>query len=82
MIPITLYLPSSRELSAAEVKQHIYIMSSDNDLDGGAQRPLLADSGEPEYGTADAPALASCEQSERGTFTRNLGAIGQSNAYI
>jgi len=55
-------------------------MSLDNDPDSGVQRPLLADSGETEYGTVDGVAVASSEQSERGTFTRNLGAIGQSNS--
>ncbi|TVY36193.1 b(0,+)-type amino acid transporter [Lachnellula subtilissima] len=50
-------------------------MSLDNDPDSGAQRPLLENSGEPEYGTVDGVAVASSEQSERGTFTRNLGAI-------
>ena len=66
---------SSHELSLLKSKQCIHTMSSNNEPDDGVQRPLLADTGEPEYGTADGAATASSEQLERGTFTRNLGAI-------
>lgn len=48
-------------------------MSQSDHFDDGAQRPLLADHGEPDYGVADetgsSPALG------QGTFTRNLGAL-------
>ena len=48
-------------------------MSPNNQLDDGAQRPLLVNQGEQEYGGTDedAPSAAPAQ----GTFTRNLGAI-------
>jgi amino acid permease len=48
-------------------------MSQRDQLDNGAQRPLLTDQGQPEYGGTDrVPPYPAPEQ---GTFTRNLGAI-------
>jgi amino acid transporter len=48
-------------------------MSPKDQLDDGAQRPLLADQREPEYDVSDEVAASPAPQ--QGTFTRNLGAI-------
>ena len=48
-------------------------MSQSDQFDDGAQRPLLADYGEPEQGAADRTAASAAP--EQGTFRRNLGAI-------
>jgi solute carrier family 7 (L-type amino acid transporter), member 9/15 len=50
-------------------------MSQNEQLDDEAERLLLASSGEPEYGATEGTTAAVPEQLERGTFTRNLGAI-------
>jgi len=44
-------------------------------INDGAQRPLLTDHQEPEYGALDATASSTSAAQEQGTFTRNLGAI-------
>ncbi len=48
-------------------------MSLNDQLNGEAERPLLANDGEPEYGTRDS--ITTSAAHAEGTFKRNLGAI-------